>query len=51
VQTFHALFLLAPRLGSTTAGWQSAAHDAPLAVQQFSVKYPTREFIAAKSAA
>jgi hypothetical protein len=52
VQAFHARFLfLAVRFGSATAGLQSAEHEAPAAAQQFSVKYPTSKFIAAKSAA
>jgi len=51
VQPFHALLLFLVRLDSFTAGRQSAEHDAAPAVQQFSVKYPTSAFIAAKSAA
>jgi hypothetical protein len=52
LQSLHALLLLlVARLGSAIAGWQSAEHDPPPAVQQLSVKYATREFIAAKSAA
>jgi hypothetical protein len=51
VKAFHALLLFLVRFGSTAAVVQSAAHEVPLAVQQLSVKYPTSDFIAAKSAA
>jgi hypothetical protein len=52
VQAFHTRRLFpAARFGSVTVGWHSAEQEAPVAVQQLSVRYPTSEFIAAKSAA
>jgi hypothetical protein len=51
VKAFHARLLCLVRFGSTAVGSQAAAHEAPLAAQQLSVKYPTSAFIAAKSAA
>jgi hypothetical protein len=52
MHAFHALLLfLAVRFGSLTAGCHSVEHEAPDAVQQFSVRYPTSELMAAKSAA
>jgi hypothetical protein len=52
MHAFHALLLvLVVRFGSLVTGRHSAEHEAPGAVQQFSVRYPTSEFIASKSAA